>query len=359
MPPEPPRRKAPFLFRWSSGAAFVGLLGYLALMATGRWTVLGELACQFRFAFGFVALTTLVPFVLARHWKRVAFAFALAVWSSVPEGALRFLSAGVDPSQRASLVQFPAGHRVQPADPVHGATLRIVCANVLRSNTRHAEVFDAILAGDPDVIGLLELSPAWRDAALDRLDADYPFQAFGLNTTEWNVHTWGLALFSKTPLTAPRAIPIESAGRTFRPVVEARLTAPLEVTLQLAHPERPGRPYRFRARRATLEAIAASPIQGHRVVIGDLNSTSTSPLFQSLVSDASLRDSRVGFSRQPTWYFGHRLPGPWPVPLPSWARLGVAIDHALVSGRLAVLERRTLAIPGSDHRAVAVTLGER
>jgi endonuclease/exonuclease/phosphatase (EEP) superfamily protein YafD len=134
------------------------------------------------------------------------------------------------------------------------------------------------------------------------------------------------------------------------------LKDPFDLTITLTHPERPGRPARMRARRTALRRIASSGVSGHWLVTGDLNTTSSSPLFRELVDRTGLRDSRAGFGRQPTWGFGERLPGPLPLPLPKWARLSVAIDHALHSPGLEVLDRSTLAIPGSDHRAVSVTL---
>ena len=213
-----------------------------------------------------------------------------------------------------------------------------------------------LLEDDPDVVGLLEFNEEWRDAAFERLDEDYPFHATASNTVGWNEHSWALMLFSKTEITSSKELRLDFDDWELRPLLQATLAEPIELTITLAHPERPGRPARMRARRTALERISQCEVEGHWLVIGDLNSTSTSPLFRDILSKTGLRDSRAGFGRQPSWSFGDRLPGPLPLPLPSFAQLSVAIDHALLSAGLDVLDRRTLSVPGSDHRAVSVTL---
>ena len=328
------------IWGWALWALLLGLVAYPAIALTGRWTVLGELCGQFLFFFGFGALAAAALFSVARHWRKALIAVALAAWGIWPEGSLGM--GGPAPSAAA---QDPARPRLQ-----------MVLSNVLRPNTRHGEVFDVLLESDPDVIGLLELSTEWRDAALERLGRDYPFQATASNTHGWNEYSWALMLFSKTEITSAEELRLDFDDWELRPVLQATLAEPFALTITLTHPERPGRPARMRARRIALERIADSRVEGHWLVIGDLNSTSTSPLFGQLLDRTGLRDSRVGFGRQPTWGFGERIPGPIPLPLPTWARPSVAIDHALHSDGLRVLDRRTLYVPGSDHRAVSVTL---
>ena len=328
------------LWSWALCALLLALASYAALGLTGRWTVLGELCGQFRFFYGFGALAAAVLFSFARHWRKALVAIALAVWGIWPEGSLGFGS----------------GPAPMTAESSPRRQLQMVSSNVLRPNTRHGEVFDVLLESDPDLIGLLELSPEWRAAALERLGVEYPFHAAASNTRDWNEHSWGLMLFSKTEITSTEVLRLDFDDWELRPVLQATLAEPFHLTITLAHPERPGKPARMRARRTALERIAGSLVEGHWLVIGDLNSTSTSPLFRQLIQQTRLRDSRASFGRQPTWVFGTHLPGPIPLPLPRWARPSVAIDHALHSGGLEVLDRRTLLVPGSDHRAVSVTL---
>ena len=318
------------------------LVAYVALVMVGRWLVLGEIASQFLFYFGIGALGAAALFLVARQARMAAVALAMALWGCWPEASLYLGSTAAGPDA--------------PAISPH---VHVVSANVLRPNTRYEEVLDAVLQTDPDVIGLLELSPAWRDAAIKRLGERYPYHATAANTRGWNKFTWGLMLFSKIEIASAKELRLDFDEWELRPVLEVKLKAPFDLTISLAHPERPGRPARMRARRTALERLAASGVDGHWLVTGDLNTTSTSPLFRDILNETGLRDSRAGFGRQPTWEFGERLPGPLPLPLPKWARLSVAIDHALCSPGLEVHDRRTFSIPGSDHRGVSVTLAPK
>jgi endonuclease/exonuclease/phosphatase (EEP) superfamily protein YafD len=343
--------------RWALWGLVLSLVGYAGLAATGRWTVLGELASQFRFLFGFAALASAGLFAVARHRRKAGVAILLALWGSWPEGSL-FLGPGAPSiAAKAALVAAPSGDQ-RPASSPDSARppFHMISCNVLRPNARYDEVFNVLLKSEPDVIGLLECSEEWRDAALRRLLPKYPYYAVASNTPDWSEHTWALMLFSKTELTSTEVLRLDFKDWELRPVLQVTLAEPLDLTITLAHPERPGRPARMRARRTALERIAASDVQGNWLVIGDLNSTSTSPLFGDLIERTGLRDSRAGFGRLPSWGFGNRLPGPIPIPLPPRPRISVAIDHALVGQGLEVLDRQTLYVPGSDHRAVSVTL---
>ncbi len=93
------------------------------------------------------------------------------------------------------------------------------------------------------------------------------------------------------------------------------------------------------ARKNTPELAALADRIGRtgvsRIVVGDMNSTEGSPHFADFLRRAGLRDSRLGFGRQPSWPTG------WPY--------RIALDHAFVSDDLAVLERRLGPSIGSDH----------
>ncbi len=110
--------------------------------------------------------------------------------------------------------------------------------------------------------------------------------------------------------------------------------------LWLIHPSLPF------ARRNTPElATLAERIRrtgGSRIVVGDMNCTEGSPHFTDFLRDAGLRDSRLGFGRQPSW------PTDWPY--------RIALDHAFVSDDLAVLDRRLGPMIGSDHFPLVLDL---
>ncbi|MEM8710306.1 MAG: endonuclease/exonuclease/phosphatase family protein, partial [Planctomycetota bacterium] len=239
------------------GAIVLACCSYLVLAALGRVHYLGELACMFRYDFGILAAAGVPFLVLLRRWWMAAFVALVTGWAVWPEASL--------------------GLRAQPgAFEPRSPRLRVTLANVLRPNPRHDAVIDAVLATKPDVIGLLEVSIPWRNAALARLGDEYPFRVEGLNTgDEWTEHTWGMILFSKTGFASSKVTPIEHWQRSLRPVVEARMDAPIPVTFQIAHPERPGRRDRLAARRKALVALGDADIEGERILMGDLNTTST------------------------------------------------------------------------------------
>jgi hypothetical protein len=191
------------LWGWALGLLIWALVAYAALALTGRWTVLGELASQFLFYFGFGALGAAAVFLVARHRRKAAVALAMALWGGWPEASLHL------------------GRTVTDADAAGGPRrIHVVSANVLRPNTRYEETFDAVLQSDPDVIGLLELSPDWRDAAFDRLGEDYPYHATASNTRGWNEFTWALMLFSKTEIVSAKELRLEFDEWELRPVLE-------------------------------------------------------------------------------------------------------------------------------------------
>jgi endonuclease/exonuclease/phosphatase (EEP) superfamily protein YafD len=99
-------------------------------------------------------------------------------------------------------------------------------------------------------------------------------------------------------------------------------------------------------RRALPELPAlAAPIgrtPGSRIVIGDMNTTDGSPLFSDFVLATGLRDSRLGFGRQPSW--------------PTFSPYRIALEHAFVSDDLAVVARRLGPSIGSDHLPLIIDL---
>ncbi len=316
------------------------LVGTASVIACARLTFVGELLSHFRWSFGWVGLGVASYLFLFAARRRAALALALAAWGLYPEGRL-----------------FLGG----PDDPPPGAeAFELVTANVLRPNVRHREVLEMCLDGDPDAIGLIEVSLAWRGAAIDALGATYPHVVEGMNTDGWSARSWGIMLFSKRPFLSTRVEPIECEGRRLRPSVEGTVDFGGEpLTIQVAHPERPGRAWRLRARRKLLGDLAAREVLGHRIVAGDLNTTTSSPVLADFLAETGLVDSRTGFGRFPTWQLSGWVPGPIPLKLPDRVALSVAIDHAFVDRGLVVLERETRAIPGSDHRAVALTVARR
>jgi endonuclease/exonuclease/phosphatase (EEP) superfamily protein YafD len=316
-----PRRR-----RESFGIALVLALGAASAVAfSARWWWIGELAASFRWHLGWCAMLCGALLFALRMWRTACAAVILACLHVAPE------------------LQLALGARPQAAS---GHTLDIVEANVFWPNKRIAEVIDALRAADPDLIAFEELSPASREQ-LERALAAWPERVISPAPESWSEGTWGVGLFSKLPLRNARRVPI---GDAYAPLIEAQVELDGRVvTVRVVHVPRPGRVQHLARRASTLAALETELAWDERcVLVGDLNTTSTSPAFDELLERTHLRDSRAGFGRQPTWTL-RKLGLP----------LSIAIDHVLVGANVAVIERETLSLPGSDHHAVRARLALR
>jgi endonuclease/exonuclease/phosphatase (EEP) superfamily protein YafD len=254
-----------------------------------------------------LVLTLVVAAALVRRHPRIALALGcLALWQGVP------------------LWRYSGSNPVR-AEERAAARLRLLMVNVLVENTRYADVTALIQRERPDVIGLIEVTPAWI-TALAEVRAAYPYGV------ESPAGTDGLVLWFRAPperIDSPeRPLP---GGSSFIHA-ELRFAGRLR-HLWLVHPTMPF----VRKNLPELPALGAlvGRTTGSRIVIGDLNTTEGSPWFADFVRATGLRDSRLGFGRQPSW----------PADLPY----RITLEHALVSADLAVVARRLGPEIGSDH----------
>jgi endonuclease/exonuclease/phosphatase (EEP) superfamily protein YafD len=238
---------------------------------------------------------------------------------------------------------FVPDGRAGPAPDAGGDTLVLASCNLLFGNPDHEGLRELLAHEEPDVVVCTEVSRSWK-RTLDGLDA-YPHRFYSPPPETWNRETWGTAILSRRPFARTALVPVPSGAS--RPIMEA--VVPLDdhaVTVRGAHPMRPGKPWRLALRDEVLAVLGELEWDAFGVVAGDLNVTSTSPRFRALLRESGLRDSRLGFGRQPTFALLDPRLGPW-----------VAIDHVAVGDGLRVEERRTVVLGGSDHRAVVVRLG--
>jgi endonuclease/exonuclease/phosphatase (EEP) superfamily protein YafD len=226
--------------------------------------------------------------------------------------------------QAAPLWRYSGSNPIR-TDQRAATQLRLVMVNVLAENTRYADVDRLIRRERPDVVGLVEVTHEWING-LAEIRAAYPFRV------EFPGWSEGLALwFRERPeiIDPPaRALPEGS------PFVHAEFVyAGRRRHLWLVHPAMPF----VRRNRPELPALAAviGRTPGSRIVFGDFNTTEGSPGFADFIQTTGLRDSRLGFGRQPSW----------PADMPY----RLALEHALVSTDLAVVARRLGPEIGSDH----------
>jgi endonuclease/exonuclease/phosphatase (EEP) superfamily protein YafD len=223
-----------------------------------------------------------------------------------------------------------------PPTRASGKPIRILMVNVYELNDRYDLVAAQIRREDPDVVGLVEVTPQWV-AGLNRtgIVRDYPYRRsmpFGAR---------GLALWFKTP---PLEFPsVEVLTPLGNPVQAARvMLGDRPCTLWLVHPPNPlyDHDHCNEEILALGRRIGREP--GSRVAIGDFNRTDGSPYFHDFVRLSGLRDSRTGFGRQGSW--------------PSWSPYRIAIDHAFVSDDVSVVARRVGPDVGSDHRPLLLEI---
>lgn len=248
-------------------------------------------------------------------------------WLAIGMAMLSMLNAG-------SCIPWNPFHKppANPTDP-----LRILHANVLATNNRYDLLYDLVAKENPDIIFLAEVDPDWAHE-LDDLVKDYP-----INHGEPRAGAMGMACFSKIPLDR---LTIEHLSPVKVPSVDVQLKRwGKTITILYAHPYPPVNAGARIARDQELNEIAASAIaaQGPRIILGDLNCTPESAIFQHVLHKALVRDTRWGFGNQATW----------PTDLPP---LMIPLDHVLVSQEFEVLDRRLGPNIGSDHLPVIIDL---
>ncbi len=314
-PTQLPAPARPF-WRFFSLACTLAALGHPLASALSRHFWIADLLSHFQEPA--LALTIFATIINARCHRRVALGLALlAVVQTVP--ILRY--SGANPVKSA---------------PASTDRLRIVLANVLFENENYDEVISLIRAERPDIVGLVEIDPAWQKA-LSVLRDDYPFRV------EYPAGASGLAIWFRK---APTVIdPPESLLPGRNPVIHAVFEfAGRSRHLWLVHPSSPISSRLLIAGNPEIDAIArrVGQVKGSRLVLGDMNSTDGSAHFRDFLRVSGLRDSRLGFGRQ----------GSWPSDMPY----RISIDHAFLSDDLAVVDRRLGFLSGSDHLPLIVDL---
>lgn len=230
---------------------------------------------------------------------------------------------------------------VKPVETVSGASIRVLNANVLISNTQYERLAQLIQREAPDLVALEEVDATWLTVLEPSLYHIYPYRKLVPLDSPF-----GIALYSKLPLSG---VQVKFFGKAYRgrlfPSILAQVQYGKQKTFSVlaTHPLPPKSG--FEVRNSQLADIAAqrSGFGKDLVVVGDLNISQWSPYFSRFIGATGLRDSQRGFGVQPSW--------PANAPL-----LRVPIDHVLVSPGIAVINRRLGPDIGSDHLPVIADL---
>ena len=215
--------------------------------------------------------------------------------------------------------------------------LRILHANILTSNTNHEAFLDLVRAVDPDIISVQENNVAWQ-RAFRALDEAYPHSkavAHGDN--------FGIYFYTRLPTEEIESFIIAASEV---PAIKTKIAvAGRSVSVLSAHTLPPVREAHMEVRKAQFAAMPElfEAIDGPAILIGDLNTTMSSPYYRELESATGLRNARYGFGFGATW------PAHYSV-------LGLPLDHVLVSPEIEVVSFRVGSDIGSDHLPIIVEL---
>jgi endonuclease/exonuclease/phosphatase (EEP) superfamily protein YafD len=135
-------------------------------------------------------------------------------------------------------------------------------------------------------------------------------------------------------------------------VLDVRLAGLGRVHLVAAHPRPPKNDVDQWLEGQELVREAAQALSGPTLVVGDLNATMDHASLRALAADGfqdAVTQARSGW--QPTWPSAGQVSvlGVGPPPL-------FAIDHVLTRSGPRAVRTRTYDVPGTDHRALVVTL---
>jgi len=217
-----------------------------------------------------------------------------------------------------------------------GDAVRVVFANILKSNDDVGRFAAWIRDSDADVVVATEVLPRHVEQMAGPM-ADYPFRKL-----EPRGHPFGMVVYSRHPISDESVTRlVDSAGPASAPVMVTVDVDTPAGTLHIAglHVFPPVTPHRF-ARRNEQFGVAAdilAEVETPRIVVGDFNATPWSAGLRAFLSETGLH----GFNTRATW--------------PVWFGFaGIPIDHAFASVDLRILDIETGPDIGSDHRPVIV-----
>jgi endonuclease/exonuclease/phosphatase (EEP) superfamily protein YafD len=185
----------------------VTLAGYL-----GRWHWLPDACSHFRLQYLLGLGACLVLLALLRDWP-----FLVLAGACFAVNAAELAPCYVPIPREASRTDAPR--------------LTLLCANVHNLNSEHERFLDLVRRVKPDVLIVVEATPAWV-AALEAVIAEYPY-----STMQTREDPFGIALYSRVPLDEAKVVTYGSAGV---PSIVATLELGGEpVTIVATHPVPP------------------------------------------------------------------------------------------------------------------------
>ena len=204
----------------------------------------------------------------------------------------------------------------------------ILSANIRVGHASEDSLYETIKRLQPDVIGLIELTPGYLLAT--KLEA-YPYRV-----EQAQRNAFGLGLYSKTPLEVIR----KHLGDDSDPALLIELSA-FRMRLALLHviaPISPSLHYDGYLAFRRLMTFARNECP-RCVIAGDLNTTPFTVRYQQLLRIGGLETVMAGRGIQATWHSARSI-------------LHLPLDHILYKGMAPPLRVERIPVEGSDHDAL-------
>lgn len=222
-----------------------------------------------------------------------------------------------------------------PAD----ARLRVLVANVQRSNEQAEELLDIAAEVDPDLFLLLETDAWWDQQLVTREGLPHSMQFIPDNAVFYGMH-----LLSRFPLVDPE---VRFFFEADTPSILAGIRLPNGAAVDFVglHPRPPqvGQPTTMRDAHLYAAALAAADSEAASIVAGDFNAVLWERATRRAMRIGGLLDPRVGRGLHTTYATDSVLES-WP------------LDHVLFEDSFGVVGFRTLRSFGSDHYPVLAEL---
>jgi endonuclease/exonuclease/phosphatase (EEP) superfamily protein YafD len=314
--------KPPKLRHRQWGGVVIGLLVGIGGLTAGR---LGHLYPHFDVfsQFGLQFLAICLAFICAVFFTRfktligIVFTLALlALYSAWPHI--------VSSDLQGRTFNLAAGEK----------QLRIAHFNTYKNNLDYDAITTEVLRLDADVVGLLEMSNAKKNAILPKLLEKYPYQSNCLQEQHCNQ-----AIVSKIPFGITAAQSLWEGP----PYVMIKLGSNFsEVSIYSVHTTRfPHSRAQLKQINGLINLLADDP--GQKIVMGDFNATLFSRVLSALEKGASLQ--RI--TDLPKWPATFQTPQ-------------LAIDHIFISEGFRVVGNQQIGMSvGSDHFPIIATLALR
>jgi endonuclease/exonuclease/phosphatase (EEP) superfamily protein YafD len=212
--------------------------------------------------------------------------------------------------------------------------LRIAHFNTYKNNLDYEAIIREILRLDADVVGLLEMSNAKKNAVLPKLLEKYPYQSDCLQKQHCDQ-----AIISKIPFGTTAAQSLWDGP----PYVMIKLGSNFaEVSIYSVHTTRfPHSRAQLKQINGLIKLLGNDP--GQKIVMGDFNATVFSRVLSTLEKGASLQ--RI--TDLPTWPATYQMPQ-------------LAIDHIFISEGFRVVGNQQIGMSvGSDHYPIIATVALR